>query len=95
MNAWSPDTWDNISTVGLAVMVCAFLTVSYIRGWLIPGKHHREIVDSRDAEIGNLKEKATEDAATIRILSTALGEKVSAEEITAKILSGIKEALGR
>lgn len=95
MLSWSPEVWDNISTVGLAILMCVFLVVSYIRGWLIPGRHHREIVESRDAEMSHLRDKATQDAETIRILSSALSTQTSAEDTAAKILAGIKEALGR
>ena len=105
MNMWSPEVWDNISTVGLAVLMCVFLVVSYVRGWLIPGRHHREIVQARDAEIEQLRIGRQEDAATIRVLSTALSKQVvddeeaakmlANEELANRLLTGIKEALGK
>lgn len=92
---WAPEHWDDFSTVGLLVFVVAFHFLAYLRRWIIPGSHHREIVDARDREIEQAQLRAKEDAETIRIQAATIAEKNAAEAATNRVLAALKEAMGK
>lgn len=86
MSAWSPEAWNSFSAGGLAVFAAVMFVVAVLRGWIVPGKTHREIVDRLDG-------RAAKDAETIGKLSTAITEKNATEEAAKTILSSVREAL--
>lgn len=86
MPAWSPQAWDSLGAGGLMVFMGTLFIVSLLRGWLVLGKTHREIVDRLDG-------RAETDAETIEKLSTAVTEKNATAEATCVILSSLRESL--
>ena len=92
---WSPALWDDFSIVGLLIAALVFHFMAYMRGWLVPGKHHREIIDARDRELEQANARSKEDAETIRIQAATIAEKNSSEDATARILASLREVLGK
>lgn len=93
MPIWSPAVWDDFSTVGLALFIVALLIVSLIRGWIVLGRYHREIVDSKDRENAALNARSAKDAESIATLSQAITAKNATEDATTRILSAIRETV--
>ena len=92
---WAPERWDDFSIIGLLIFGAMFHFTAYMRGWLVPGKHHREIIDARDRELEQANARSKEDAETIRIQAATIAEKNSSEDATARILASLREVLGK
>ena len=82
MPNWSPAVWDDFTTVGLLCFVVAFFIVALIKGWLVIGRYHNEVVA-----------RSEKDAEAIRILSEAITEKTATENATTKILTALRETI--
>lgn len=96
MNAlWSPSMWDDFSILGFVLAVAVFHFWAYMTARLVPGRHHREIVDARDRELEQVNARAREDAETIRIQAATIAAKNAAEDATARILAALREATGK
>ena len=93
MSFWSPDQWNDFGVVGFALFVMAFLSVALMRGWIVLGPYHREIVDIKDDEIDQLRKGGVHDATAIDTLSKSMVDKNAAEDATTKILAAFREAV--
>lgn len=82
MPNWSPAAWDDFTTVGLLIFIVAFFTVALLRGWLVIGRYHNEVVA-----------RSEKDAEAIRILSEAITEKNATDNATTKILAALRETI--
>lgn len=77
---------DEIGAVSLAVFICLGFVAALIRGWVVLGKHHREIITRLDA-------RAQKDAETIALLSQAVTERQSEDQATTRILSTLRDLM--
>lgn len=93
MPNWSPDQWSDIGVVGLALFVMAFLAVALMRGWIVLGPYHKEIMSIKDDEISQLRQRGIHDATAIDTLSKSMVDKNAAEDATTKILAAFREAV--
>ncbi|OBJ92680.1 hypothetical protein [Mycolicibacterium conceptionense] len=91
---WNPELWDKVGVVTLLGFVVAVHAVGYIRGWIIPGRHHREIVDGKDAAITDLRERAVIDAETIKVQAQTISTRDAMEDTATKLLQAFRDAAG-
>lgn len=87
---WTPEVWDRFSTVGLVLAGVFAHAVAYVRGWLIPGRHHREIVDARDREIEKLESRSADQDDTIKIQAETIRDKNAIEVVTKSLMQQIR-----
>lgn len=92
---WAPENWDDFSVIGLIVALTVFHFWAYMTGRLVPGRHHREIVEARDRELEQASARAAQDAETIRIQAATIAEKNATEDATTRILAALREAMGK
>lgn len=92
MTLWNPALWDDFGTVGIAVFVCSGIVVAVVRGWLVPRSLHREIVDGKDSTITDLRARAIEDAATIKLQAQTISEKDAVEDAVTRLLQATRTA---
>lgn len=92
---WTPDVWDKIGVVTLLLLVVVYHAVAYVRGWLVPGRHHREIVAAQEGRIAVADELAKANAETIRIQTQTIAEKNAVELTTAHLLQSVRELAER
>lgn len=90
---FTPDQLNDFGVVGFALFVMGFLTVALMRGWLVLGPYHREIVNIKNDEISQLRTRGIHDATAIDTLSKSMVDKNAAEDATTKILSAFREAV--
>lgn len=94
MPTWSPEAWNSFGVVGLVVAMGALLFLSLIRGWVVLGTYHREIVDGKDAALREHRERAAVDAETMRDQASVIAGKTGVEDINIKLLQAIREVAG-
>ena len=94
MPAWSPAQWNDFGVVGFVLFVMAFLAVALMRGWLVLGPYHREIMSVKDDEIAELRKRGVHDANAIDTLSKSMVDKNATEDATTKILAAFRQAVG-
>lgn len=87
---WTPEVWDRFSAFGLLLAIGTVHAAAYVRGWLIPGRHHREIVDARDRELGEVKARSVEQDKTIQIQAKTISDKNVVEAVTTQLMQQIK-----
>lgn len=93
MTGWTPDNWNDFTVVGVVVAGAFGHMVAYIRGWLIPGRHHKEIVDSKNETISRLEEGRVKDAETIQIQASTISNRDNVEETVTKLLKSFRESV--
>jgi hypothetical protein len=81
MPPWSPAAWGEFTPSGIVLFMVVFFIVALLRGWLVIGRYHNEVVARSD-----------KDQATIRILSEAVTERTAEDNATTKILAAFREA---
>lgn len=90
---WSPELWGEFTGPGVAIFMCAMLIASLLRGWVVLGKFHKEMIAVKDDEIAELRKRAMHDATAIDTLSRSMVEKNAAEDATTKILAAFRAAV--
>ena len=84
---------DDIGVVGLVVIVSGAFVVSLVRGWLVPGRYHREVIADRDAEIASLRGALEKATSSNNILTRTLLEKNTTDDTTARLLVAFRAAV--
>lgn len=91
MNLWNPEVWNGVGIVGFIIFVAVFHVWAYLRGWIVPGRYHQEIVGSLRAEIDRNHQRAATDGTTILEQQRALAEKNAGEQMAAHLLESVRE----
>lgn len=91
MPNWSPEAWNSLGVVGLVVIMGGLLFMSLIRGWVVLGTYHREIVEGKDAALAEHRERAAVDAETMRDQARVIAGKTGIEDINIKLLQALRE----
>ncbi|MEW5810244.1 MAG: hypothetical protein AB1925_12400 [Actinomycetota bacterium] len=91
----TPEAWNGVGVVTVLILVVAYHAVAYIRGWLVPGRHHREIVIALEARIAKADERDTANGETIRIQAQTIAEKNAVELTAAHLLESVRELAER
>lgn len=84
---------NDISVVGIAVLISGAFVLSLSRGWLVPGRYHREVVADRDAEIASLRGALEKATSSNNILTRTLLEKNATDDTTARLLVAFRAAV--
>jgi hypothetical protein len=95
MPAWGPETWGDFSVVGFAVFITILMFVAQVRGWIVFGPHHREVVGQKDQTIQQLYIRADKSDESIAKLSEALSKKNGTEDLAAALLAETRKAVGQ
>lgn len=90
-----PEVWDKVGVVGLIVFLAIFHLTAYLREWLVPGRHYKEMLEEKRAEIQRLSEAAGKAADTIQVQATTISEKNAAEAVTEHLMQSIRELAER
>ena len=93
MNWFSPEHLNGIGVVGLTVFVGGIFVVAITRGWIVPGKYHREVVADRDAEITALRSALVTSTDSNNVLTRTLLEKNATDDTTNKLLVAFRQAV--
>lgn len=92
MPTWSPEAWNSFGVVGLVVAMGALTFLSLMRGWVVLGIYHREIVSGKDAALKELRERAAVDAETMRSQATFIASRDGVEDVNIKLLQAFRAA---
>lgn len=99
MSWLSPEFLNGLGVVGVVLLVGIGLVVSLVRGWVVPGRTHREIVTGKDAAIDYLQRRGLVDADTMRTqeqttLSQAhtIENRDAVEVATTRLLGAFRDA---
>lgn len=84
---------NDIGVVGIVVLMSGAFVVSLVRGWLVPGRYHREVVADRDAEIASLRGALEKSTSSNNILTRTLLDKNSNDDTTARLLVAFRAAV--
>ncbi|BBY63120.1 hypothetical protein [Mycolicibacterium helvum] len=82
MNLLNPTLWNNIGVVTVVVLA----GISVAKGWLVPRSLHREMLSHKDGAISDLRARAAEDAATIRVQAETISSRDGAELVATRLL---------
>lgn len=90
---WSPAAWSDVGVVSIVVLTAAVLLFGLMRGWIVPGTHHKEMLAEKDAQLARADSRSLEDAKAIATLSQAIVEKNAVEQASAHLLQSIRESV--
>lgn len=93
MNWADPAVLDKLGVVSLAVVASGSFIVALVRGWIVPGKYHREVVADRDAEITALRSALVTSTDSNNVLTRTLLEKNATDDTTNKLLVAFRQAV--
>lgn len=89
----SPSAWNGVGIVSFIIVVAAFAALALIRGWLVLGIHHREIVAEKDRAIDRMSARAAADQDSISSLAETVASYRVAGELQAHYLEAVREAI--
>lgn len=92
MPGWTPEVWGNFTPAGIAIFVVVFFVVALIRGWVVIGRYHNEVVEGYKQAQDKADARAVKDAETIGTLTQAITEKNATEETATKLLEAFRKA---
>ncbi|WP_054246375.1 hypothetical protein [Rhodococcus opacus] len=95
MSVLTPAAWEGVSTVTVVIVLFLLLAVSLIRGWIVFGPAHREIVKAKDETIADLRGGRAEDKSVMATLAATNAELAVTGELSAHVVQAIREATGQ
>ncbi|QTJ69632.1 hypothetical protein HYG77_04710 [Rhodococcus sp. ZPP] len=94
MQILTPSAWEGVGTVTVVIVFFLLLGVSLVRGWIVFGPAHREIVRAKDDAIAHERGRSLEDQKIIATQAATLAEQKVSGELTAHVVQAIREATG-
>ena len=92
MSIFTPAAWEGVGAPALLVLLLVVLVVGVAREWIIPGRYHRRMIDSRDASITTLESRLDKRDEQIDKLADAVAKNNTANELTAHVLDALRQA---
>lgn len=90
--SWSPEQWNSISVVGETLIVGGLLFLSLVRGWLVLGRYHREILEGKNTALAELRESAKVDAETMLHQAKTIADRNDVETTVTRLLQSTRDA---
>lgn len=94
MDALTPGAWENVSTVTVIIILSLWLAVSLVRGWVVFGQHHRELLRLKDEAIAHARGRESEQDKIIATQADTIRGQMVTGEISAHWLE-VLESLQR
>lgn len=74
-------------------MIAIFTATALIRGWIILGPHHREVLAAKDDDINELRRREAVKDDTIAIQAKTISENNTNNQVIDHVLNAIREAV--
>lgn len=95
MGPLNPSQWEGVG-VGTVVLIFGLLAGwAIVRGWIVPGPAHREILAGRDASIKALEAREHSHLEIIDTLTKTVAEQSVGTAVSEHLLASIREIAGR
>lgn len=79
--------------VSIVIMIAIFTAISLIRGWIILGPHHREVLAAKDDDINESRRREAVKDDTIAIQAKTISENNTNNQVIDHVLNAIREAV--
>lgn len=94
MGALSPAAWQDVGTVAVVLAFAAALLLSLVRGWVVFGPAHRELLRVKDEALDDLRGREGELTRIIETQATTIQKQTVAGEVSIHLLEALREAAG-
>lgn len=91
MFGWSPDAWNGIGVVGIVCLVGVGFWLALMRGWLVLGMHHREVVDQLRLALDTNTAARSEDQRAIAAFAEAAMKQNVTGEVNAHLMEAVRQ----
>lgn len=91
MSFLSPAAWNGVGIVTFLIIAVTGLMIALVRGWVVFGIHHREIVAQKDRELAALRERSVEDGKSIAQFADAAARSTVAAEVQQAMVTAIRQ----
>lgn len=91
MNAWNPDTWNDVGIVAFMIVVFGLHALSFIRGWLVLGPSHKEIVAEKDRALEKANKLIEKLAEVNHVQAQTISENNARAQVTDHVLQSIRD----
>ena len=90
MPVFTPSVWEGISSVTVVILVALFLGLALIRGWLVLGPAHRELLRVKDEVIADSRGARLEDQQIIKTQADTIYEQRVSGDVSAHLLQALR-----
>jgi hypothetical protein len=87
----NPTAWNGIGIVSFLIVSAAFTAVALLRGWLVLGFNHREIVAEKDRRIEAIEKRSVLDGESIAKFADAAARSTAAAEVQQVVVDAIRK----
>lgn len=91
VGALSPAAWNGVSVVTLLIIAVAALVWLLLKGHIVLGVHHREIVAQKDRDLNLAEERDKENAAAISKFADAAARSTAAAEVQQAVVTALRQ----
>ncbi|MGF7124023.1 hypothetical protein [Rhodococcus sp. BE178] len=95
MQIFTPSAWEGASVVTVVIMLALLHGLALVRGWIVWGPAHREIVRLKDDAITHSQGREQADQDTIRTLADTIAEQKVASQLAAHASQSFRDAVGQ
>lgn len=92
---WSPEVWNDIGVVAILILIAASHALALVRGWIVLGPHHREVISAKNKTIENADARSAKDQETIAVQAQTIAKTDATDQANAHLLSAIREMAER
>lgn len=94
MGALSPAAWQDVGTVAVVLAFAAALLLSLVRGWVVFGPAHRELLRVKDEALGDVRGREAELQRIIATQAETIRAQTVSGEVSAHLLQALREVGG-
>ncbi|ANA86210.1 hypothetical protein SEA_LOZINAK_53 [Gordonia phage Lozinak] len=91
MSAWTPDAWNDVGIVAFLILGVGLLALCFIRGWLVLGPSHKEIVAEKDRALTHANELVGKLTEVSAIQAQTIAENSARAQVTDHVLQSIRD----
>lgn len=94
MDVLSPAQWQDVSTVAVIIVLSLLLVLSLIRGWVVFGPHHRELIRLKDETLRHEREACAAKDRTIATQAETIQKQTVSSEVSTHLLEALRDLTG-
>lgn len=90
-NFLSPAAWNGVGITSFLIIACTAFVIALVRGWVVPGFVHRELLSQRDRELTAAQERSVKDGEAIAKFADAAARSTVAAEVQQAMVTAMRQ----
>lgn len=93
MSIFTPDAWEGVGVVTIVILVAIASLLALARGWIVPGKYHDQLMQTKDAVIDTHVETIRELTSANQLFAESEAKKAAQDNLTGQVAEQVRQLM--